>query len=200
MTYAPLSSVAGLLLAGGHSRRFGSEKAVAQLGDRPLLDLVAARFRECAAFAVSARPGSAAAQYARIRGWTVLHDNDTDPAGPLAGVDAGLHWAEANLYTHLAVAPCDTPLIPHDLFTMLYNALGDAPAAYAATASGAHPLCSIWAVSLREMLSANLLANAHPPVLRFLQTHGAIEVHFPNAPSFANANTPDSLLQMACSR
>jgi len=194
MTSAPrFPHAAGLLLAGGRSRRFGAEKAVASFRGHTLMEHVAARFWGCAAFAVSARAESAAAQCARGHGWPVLQDDPAHPQGPLAGVCAGLTWARANGMELLAVAPCDAPLLSHTLFTELERALGSAPAAYAVTPHGAHPLCAMWCTTLLAPLSAELDAGRHPAVRDFLAAHGAATVRFGDAASFVNFNTRESL-------
>lgn len=57
----PLSRAAGLVLAGGRSTRFGSDKALALLGDKTLLERAVDALRlPKEMIAVSARAGSAA--------------------------------------------------------------------------------------------------------------------------------------------
>src|SRR5665213_575112 len=106
-----MTALFGLVLAGGRSRRFGSEKAVATLGGRSLLDLAVARLaRDCAEVAVNAPAGSAAAAQARALGRRLISDAAGDPDGPLSGIKAGLGWAAGQGVGHLAVIPCDAPL------------------------------------------------------------------------------------------
>src|SRR5262245_45740072 len=143
-----LSHTGAVLIAGGKSTRFGGEKAVADFNGRPLMDTAIERFAGCAAIAVSAPPHAAAAAHARAQGLAVLHDDPSFPEGPLAGICAGLEWAQARDFAHLAVAPCDTPLTPRDLYETLAAHIGAAEAAYATSASGDHPLCALWRVSL----------------------------------------------------
>jgi len=196
---ASLERTGGLLLAGGQSRRFGSEKAVARFGDAVMMDAVAERFAGFPVFAVSAKPGSAAARRANFIHAPVLHDDPALPSGPLAGVCAGLAWAQKNNLEFLATAPCDAPLLPHDLFARLLGAIGDVPAAFAITASGAHPLCTVWRVSLRETLERALTNGVHPSVRSFLAATSARGLCFEDADAFANANTLDALAALECS-
>lgn len=189
MNLSPLAETAGLLLAGGRSRRFGAEKAVARFRGRALMDCVAERLSQCALIAVSARPESAAAQLAHEHGWPVLHDEPRFPQGPLAGVYAGLQWAKRNGLERLATAPCDAPLLPAGLFETLLSALGAASAAYAATDEGDHALCAVWRTRLLAPLGAELGSMSHPRVCDFLRRHGAVTTHFSDEAAFANANT-----------
>jgi molybdopterin-guanine dinucleotide biosynthesis protein A len=90
------NQIAGVVIAGGRSLRFGGEKSVAMFAGKPLLLWAAERLgRACSSVAVNARPGTEAAQLATAHGFHVLHDIPGDPDGPLAGVHAGLLWAQS---------------------------------------------------------------------------------------------------------
>jgi|CXWL01.1.fsa_nt_gi molybdopterin-guanine dinucleotide biosynthesis protein A len=190
---ACLARTGGLLLAGGQSRRFGAEKAVARFGDGLMVDAVAERFAPLTHIAVSARPNSAVADHARSMRVAIVPDDPALPAGPLAGVLAGLDWALGHHLDFLATAPCDAPLLPRDLFWRLLNAIGSSAAAFAITASGEHPLCTVWDVRLRGPLQRALEGGVHPSVRSFLHAQGAQAVSFDDARAFANANTTDAL-------
>ena len=186
-------AVAGLVLAGGRSVRFGGEKAVAVLSDRPLLMWAVERLKaSCALVGVNARPGSETEALAQSEELTVLYDAPEDANGPLAGVKAGLAWAAANGAVSLAISPCDAPLLPHDLFSRLIDAAGPG-AAMAVTSEGRQPLCSLWPISALPTVTEALAGGAHPPTWRILEDLGARQVHFASAADFANINTRDDL-------
>jgi len=185
--------IAGVVIAGGRSLRFGGEKAVAALQGRPLLLWATGRLQlACAAVAVNARPGTEAAALAAAAGFPVLHDLPGDPDGPLSGVRAGLLWAQGLGARALAVSPCDAPLLPPDLFQRLIDAAGEG-AALAETDEGRQPLCALWPVRALEQLSAALAGGAHPPTWRVLEALGAVKVRFDAAGDFANLNTREDL-------
>ena len=195
---AAARSVAGLLLSGGLSTRFGSEKAAALLAGKPLLIWAAERLQaSCGDVAVSARPGSAALALAGAAGLPVLHDAEGDPDGPLSGVKAGLSWAGAIGARALAVSPCDAPLLPADLFPRLIAAAGEGGAAMAATADGRQPLCAVWPAGALPMLAEALAGGAHPAVWRVLERLEAKTVQFDDAAAFANLNTQADLAAVA---
>lgn len=185
--------VVGVVLAGGRSVRFGGEKAVALLGGRPLLEWAAQRLRSvCAEVAVNARPGTEGEALARAQGLPVLHDADGDALGPLAGVKAGLLWAEARGARALAVSPCDVPLLPDDLYArLLESAAGGA--AMAETRDGRQPLCALWPVTALPTVRAALADGAHPPTWQLLERLDARRVFFEPAEQFANINTRGDL-------
>jgi molybdenum cofactor guanylyltransferase len=191
-----LSHLGGVILAGGQARRFGGEKAMAPFQGRPLIDAVIDRFADCAAIAVSTPPHTGAAAHAQRRAIDVIHDDPAFPRGPLSGVCAALVWAHARGFDLLATAPCDTPLLPHDLFQRLIDALGEADAAYAATADGDHPLCAVWRTGVLEPLQNTLRSGAHPSIRAFLQ-NSSNRVVFSGDDAFANVNTPADLARLA---
>jgi molybdopterin-guanine dinucleotide biosynthesis protein A len=193
----PPGSVVGVVIAGGRSVRFGGEKAVAVLAGQPLLMWAVRRLqRSCAAVAVNTRPDTEAEALAQKEGLVVLHDAPGDPAGPLAGVKAGLTWAQSLGAGAIAVSPCDVPLLPDDLFTRLIGAAAGG-AAIAETADGRQPLCAVWPVSALAKITTALAGGAHPPTWLMLESIGATPVHFQTPEAFANVNTRADLAAIA---
>ena len=190
-----LARAAGLVLAGGRSRRFGAEKATAVWEGAPLVGWAArALLQGCGRVAVNAPEGSGAAEFARAHGLDLLPDPPALPDGPLAGVLAGLAWLERGAGDVLVTAPCDAPRLPGDLAARLIAGLeGGAPAAYARSPARAHPLCAAWRPDAAPALARALAGGDHPPVRRVLEALGAAPVDFPHDAAFANVNTPDDL-------
>ena len=193
---SPFEQVGGLLLAGGRSSRFGSDKAFARLKSQLLIDLAARPLACLPVYAISARIDSAAADHAHKQGLAILADDPSLPTGPLAGVLAGLDWARELGLSHLATVPCDAPFLPSDLFTALLCGIGEANAAYARTPKSDHPLCALWRVSLRDPLRAALAQGRHPSVRSLLARVGAVGVGFEDERAFANANTREALASL----
>jgi molybdenum cofactor guanylyltransferase len=194
---SPADPVAGVIIAGGRSVRFGGEKAVAMLGDRPLLLRAAERLqRSCSCVAVNARPGTEAESLAERAGLAILHDDVGDATGPLAGVKVGLRWARALGARSLAVSPCDVPLLRDEVFKRLIGAAGSG-AAMAVTAEGRQPLCAVWPVSALEVVTGALAGGAHPATWQLLESLGAVRVKFEDAAAFANVNTREDLALLA---
>jgi molybdopterin-guanine dinucleotide biosynthesis protein A len=186
--------VAGLVLAGGLSRRFGREKAMAVWRGRPLLAWsLAALEGGCETVAVSAAAGSGAESLAGDTCRVVLHDDPAHPRGPLAGLSAGLAWAATAGFDALATLPCDTPLVGPGEIRAIIEALGGAQGAHALTPDGPQGLCAVWRTELAPTLSARLAAGDHPPVHRLLAEIGSRPVGFENAAMFRNINTETDL-------
>jgi molybdopterin-guanine dinucleotide biosynthesis protein A len=192
---APDPSLFGLVLAGGRSTRFGADKAAALLEGRPLLRWALTHLDgACARVAVSTRTGGTAEALAAAEGRTILYDGEGHASGPLSGVAAGLAWANDAGAAALAVEPVDAPRLPPDLHRTLAAAMGAAPAAYAETDAGPHPLCAVWRVEALLRLEAALADGRHPSVWRFLDSLGAVKVRFSETDAFLNANRPTDLV------
>ncbi len=186
-------SIVGLVLAGGRSVRFGGEKAVALLEGRPLLAWAAARLESvCLNVAINVRAGTEAEAVSRSLALPTLYDEPGDAQGPLAGVKAGLIWAEEQGARSLAVSPCDAPLLPDDLYVRLAEA-ADGGAAMAETRDGRQPLCALWPVTALPAVRQALAGGAHPPTWQVLEALGARKVAFDDPAAFANVNTRDDL-------
>ena len=177
--------------------RFGGEKAVAVLRGKPLLIWAADRLRSiCGSVGASVRPGSEAEALAKSAGLPTIFDAPADPTGPLAGVKAGLIWAEAHGAKLLAVSPCDAPLLPDDLYSRLLES-ADGGAAMAETSEGRQPLCALWPVTALPVVAEALAGGAHPPTWEVLVRLGARQVFFEDAAAFANINTREELEAVA---
>ena len=189
--------VAGMMLAGGRSSRFGAEKAVQILAGRPLLAwALAALDGVCDAVAVSAALDSEAGRLAIALGRVVLPDDPAHAKGPLTGLTAGLAWAAAGGFDLLATLPCDTPLVGAREIAILVAALGDAPATYALTADGPQTLCAVWRPGLYAPLAARLAAGDHPATRDLLAEIGARAVPFDDRVTFANVNRTEDLARV----
>lgn len=193
--------VAGLVLAGGKSRRMGGgDKFLLELGGRTLLDRVLARLEAQAGdIAVSAN-----CDPALLAGHScpVLPDPPPAGRGPLAGIMAGLDWAASRTAaTHIVTVASDTPFFPTDLVRQLTDAgKGSGEIVLAASAKRVHPVFGLWPVSSREVLRTWLDAGSSLKVTDFADRHGwcrcAFEVGADGDPFF-NINTPDDLAAAA---
>lgn len=190
--------VAGLILAGGRSTRFGAEKAMASLAGVPMVEYIAERlFSRCRLLAVSARDPSGAARWAAERGFAVVEDRPGNAEGPLAGVQAGLEWAAEAGAEILVTAPCDTPGLPKNLVTRLIDAAQGVGAVAANGEGHIEPLCGAWPISLRGFLDSALRHGGHPPVHELVAELGFNVVRISQPGCFANINRREDLATWA---
>jgi len=191
---------AGIILAGGQSRRFGRDKCAALFEGRPLITWAYEVLAGCTPVAVSARSNTKAFIFARAHSLDVVRDEACDPVGPLAGIRAGLRWAHSRGAMLLASVPCDMPLLPRNLIARLMLARGAAFASVAATPEGAQPLCAVWHVALPGRFDIAMREQCHPVVHDFLRAIDAVEVDFPEVAHFKNINFQSDLDKVAKDR
>lgn len=181
---SPLAFTAAIT-AGGQSRRFGSDKALAQWRGETLLWHAAQALASADQKILIAPAG----RY-DLAGWHTI--GDTRPAqGPLAGLEAALWAAE---YDWVAFAGVDVPTLTPAYWAALLNAMKhDALSVQATDPTGQpQPLGALYHRALLPHLSA-LLDNGERrlrlacPTERVVQV-GNLPEHF-----FRNINTPQDL-------
>lgn len=191
----------GVILAGGLSRRMGG-------GDKALLSLAGQSLMARVIFRLSPQVSDLAinanGDVARFSGFglPVIADANSDFAGPLAGVLAGLDWAARNGASHIVTAAADTPFFPRDLAAQLSAAVDQThPIALAASMDpkrgmSRHPTFGLWPVSLREDLRASL-AEGTRKVVEWTDRHGVAAVPFEaaNIDPFFNVNRPEDMMR-----
>lgn len=122
---------AGLVLAGGHSTRFGDrEKALAELDGRPLLGHAVDGLAPVAdGVVVNCRREQVAAFRPVLRSASVDVAVAPDPVpgrGPAAGLAAGLSAVSA---ARVAVVACDTPFVDAAFLDYLFDQVADSDGA-----------------------------------------------------------------------
>jgi len=191
-----LSKTAGLVLAGGLATRMGGgQKALLDLGTRPLLSFVLERL-EPQVDVVALNANRDLDRY-RAFGHPVLTDTMDDFPGPLAGVLTGMRWAEERGFTHIASVAGDTPFFPNDLVAGMEQA--DAAIILAATRDPERgvlrqPTFGLWPVNLADDLEAALIDGTRK-IVAWANRHGVAEVIYEPEPfdPFFNVNTPDDM-------
>ncbi|MCR5859558.1 molybdenum cofactor guanylyltransferase MobA [Mesorhizobium sp. J428] len=184
--------IAGVILAGGRSSRMGGRnKALVELGGQTLLARLMARLApQVHALAVNSNVGLDEVAGAN----PILPDRFAGFPGPLAGLHAGLCWADGVVgITHVATASVDTPFLPADFVSRLSEV--GAGVAVARSEGRLHPTCALWPLSLRNTLGAFLEAGTSRRVLDFAEAAGYVAIDFPAVPfdPFFNVNTPEEL-------
>ncbi len=195
--------VAGVLLAGGLSRRMGGgDKCLRPLGGRPILQRIVDRVRSQVGPLVLNANGDPE-RFAGF-GLPVVPDVIEGFAGPLAGVLTGLAWAESKApgCRWLASFATDAPFVPEDLVARLLNAVEEegADMACAASRGRPHPVFGLWPVRLKAELEAAMRDEDIRKVDVWTGRFRLATVEFPDIETgagaldpFFNTNRPEDL-------
>lgn len=198
-------ATAGVILAGGRSRRMGGgDKSLRPLAGVPMLGHVARRLApQVGILAISAN-----GDLTRFDAFAlpVLPDAATEGSigstggiGPLAGILAGLDWAAAQPGCRwLVTSAADTPFLPTDLVIRLHEArvAAGAEVALARSDGRSHPVVGLWPVALAVDLRAALAAGTRKAAA-WAQRHRLAATDWPGGPAdpFFNVNTPGDLAE-----
>lgn len=190
-----MSDVAGIILAGGLSRRMGGgDKALRMLGGKPMIVHVIDRLAPQVGPMVVNANGDPA-DFAPF-GLPVIADSIAGHAGPLAGVLAGMDWAGPKA-DHIVTAATDTPFFPADLVARFLDASAPDRIVMARSGDNRHPVFALWPLSLRHDLAGWLARSDTMKVLAWAGRHDLAFVDFDisDRDPFFNANTPEDLAQ-----
>ncbi len=194
-----MSEIAGVILAGGLSRRMGGgDKCLRLLGGKPILEHIIERARPQVSSLVLNANGDPA-RFAAF-GVSVVADSVEGFAGPLAGILAGLDWAatHAPAARYVASFAGDAPFLPRDLVARFVAAIekDNADLARAVSDGQQHPVFGLWRVDLRDALRKALVEEQIHKVDRWTARYKLVDVEFPTEPvdPFFNANQPEDLI------
>lgn len=188
-------SVLGAVIAGGMSTRYGSPKALAEVGGQRVIDRVIAAVRSVTADVVCIANDE---ELGRAIGLPFRPDVRAG-AGPLGGLHAALLWAAERGDVGILAAGCDTPFVPAELFAAVLQRRSDGVDAVLPESTGrrgVEPLNAYYAVTCLPAVIAALDRGDH----RMISFHADIRVrHVPldivraiGDPDilFMNLNTP----------
>ncbi|MFS0848380.1 molybdenum cofactor guanylyltransferase [Novosphingobium panipatense] len=166
--------ILGAVLAGGQSTRFGSDKALAEIGGRTLLSLAVDMLSGwCELVVVTGRETAPA---------RTVPDWPRAGMGPLGGLAAAMRLAADEGYEAVLSCSVDAALLPEDLPVLL----GKAPACLSA-----QPVVGLWPTAALPQLEALLSSPVVHSLKRFATMIGARQVE--TASPIANINTPADL-------
>lgn len=171
----------GAILAGGASRRFGSDKAEALLDGKRLLDHVAE--------ALAAQTDAVILCGREDDRFRCVADRPETRIGPLGGLAAALHFASEQGFDAVLTAGCDSPDLGHDVVVSLRGE--------GAAIAESQPVIGYWPVRLAPELDA-FIANGGRSLFGFAEAAGARRVTLAVPP--ANINAPEDLDRLSGKR
>lgn len=171
-------TILGVVLAGGRSIRFGSDKAMADLQGRPLLDhAIDILAPVCAEIVIAGHDRG-------IAGRATIADMPQSDLGPLGGLCGALAYADRHGHAAILSIGCDTPRLERSVIDALLAVTG---AVYLAEA----PIIGRWPVALAGPLLAHLQTSDDRSIRRWADAQGASAIHA--GASIPNLNRPGDL-------
>lgn len=166
--------ILGAILAGGRSSRFGSDKALAPIGGRPMLEHVALQLAgQCDGLVVVGRAWP---------GMVRVEDRPGPGLGPLGGLAGALAHARDHGFDAVLTSSCDLPALPSHLLDLL-----GAPDALLLR----QPTIGLWDSAHADRLAAYLSSGAPRSVRAWADTIKASPIAW--SEDLANINTPEDL-------
>jgi molybdopterin-guanine dinucleotide biosynthesis protein A len=178
-----MTRLLGAVLAGGQSRRFGSDKALAELDHRPLIAHAAA--------ALEPYVDTVAICGRIFPPYLPLQDRPAPGLGPLGGLAAALRHAADSDFDGVLSIGCDIPVLPAALVEALVA--GGAPIAVRTL-----PICGLWRASDADRLDQHLAATDDRSMRGWLAACGG--TWFGGDIPLANINTPGDLAALIARR
>ncbi|MDF0727001.1 molybdenum cofactor guanylyltransferase [Cytobacillus sp. S13-E01] len=109
--------VAGIILAGGESRRFGSPKAIADYKGRKFIEYALDSIQNITKEIIIVSHETLSSRIKQVTSIPVTEDlSQYKGNGPLAGIVTGMCYYQTEWYI---VLPCDTPLVTEELIKRL---------------------------------------------------------------------------------
>lgn len=190
--------VAGLLLAGGRSRRMGGgHKCLLNLGGKTLLVRAIERV-ENQVDELLLNVNATRSEFVETR-LPLVSDVIGGFYGPLVGVLTGMLWLTENRpqTRWLATFPIDAPFLPHDLVKRLVDKANEDGVQLACAASDGriHPPIGLWDTRLALDLRKAIELDGVRKIDLWTHRHSVVSVHWRVTPfdPFFNVNRPKDL-------
>lgn len=184
-------SITAAIIAGGKSRRFGSPKALAVLGNTTLID-----YAIHTAQAISEKIIISYGEENLFAGKIIPVIPDAIPGcGPLGGIYTVLLHAKT---PWVAALPCDLPLLNPQIYEVLFAARRKNCPVVALSERGVEPLVSIWPQNFAESLG-EFIRKGEFALHKVVRELKALEVDIPSqlpdyhAEYFFNVNREEDL-------
>ncbi len=145
-----ISDVTGVILAGGESSRFGSNKALAQLNGSMLIEKAASTLEHV--FSKRLLVTNAKGMY-EFLGWPEIEDVFAG-AGPLAGIHAALKQVQTE---KAFITACDMPFLDSGFIRYLCEIKGEWDIVLPWTESGPEPLFAVYSRGIVPLVEEKLV-------------------------------------------
>ena len=177
-------NILGAIIAGGKSKRMGSEKALVKLGPKTLIVRVIDRLiPQVEDIVINANGDTKRFEFLEF---DIIPDIETEIDTPLAGIHSALTYAVEEGYDAVVTVPSDSPFLPHDLVRKL---AGTKPA-FANSKGQDHFLTGFWPVALLPHLTKEIHTSNRVQDWVFKINATKVNWRADDYDPFMNINTP----------
>ena len=191
------NNILGVILAGGKSSRFGSNKADAHLGDKTLLEHTISKVEKN--FLEVLIVSNNESIKINKKNVFLVKDFIKGQLGPLIGILSAMKWIQQynKKYKWIATFPCDTPFIDDSIIGKLKNCSlsNDHLLFFLNSRKKRHNIFGLWSLKLIDILEEDIRSNNFRKVELWADKMGVqkIEVNTEGFDKFLNINTLDDL-------
>ena len=190
------NNILATILAGGKSRRFGTDKSLAKLGNKSLIDHTVSKIEKNFSEILIVSNKQIIDQ--KKNNINIIEDCLPGQLGPLVGVLSAMKWIKKNSknYSWVATFPCDTPFFDNKIFYHLQekSIKKDNKLYFFKTGEKRHNIFGLWSLELINILEEDIKKN-----FRKVETWAnkigleLIEIDAKQDDTFLNINTKDDL-------
>jgi len=186
-------NILATVLAGGKSRRFGSNKSEIMLKDKKLIDYTLEKLK------TKFKKIIIISNDLNFKNYTTVKDCIDGQLGPLAGVLTAMKWAKTNnnKYNWVATFPCDTPFFNISLIQKFkkVSKKKDSKLYFAKIKNKRHNIFGLWSLELIDELEKDLVVNGARKVEDWANKIGVKTINIENEKNdtFFNINTKEDL-------
>ena len=190
------NNILGVILAGGKSQRFGSDKASIKLGDKPLIEHTISKIKDN--FQEILIISNNEKNIIKKKNIFLSKDIIDGFLGPLVGVLSAMDWVEKNKkkYNWIATFPCDTPFFDKSLIEKIikYPKKSSRKLFFLKSGNKRHNIFGLWSMELKSILLKDI-QDGHRKVEDWANKIGSeiIDINSNNDYNFLNINTKDDL-------
>jgi len=187
------NNILGVILAGGKSSRFGSNKADAHLGDKTLLEHTISKVEKN--FLEVLIVSNNESIKINKKNVFLVKDFIKGQLGPLIGILSAMKWIQQynKKYKWIATFPCDTPFIDDSIIGKLKNCSlsNDHLLFFLNSRKKRHNIFGLWSLKLIDILEEDIRSNNFRKVELWADKMGVqkIEVNTEGFDKFLNINT-----------
>ena len=149
-------NILGIILAGGQSRRMGTNKSIKEISGKKLIDIVLNRAqKQVDKIAVNS---NTKINFNFAEKFEIIPDCVQGNLGPLVGILTGMKWAKMQKkeYRWLVTFPVDSPFFPDNLIRKFLDSHSNEDVIIAKSNERLHPVFSLWNTNLVDSLEEEL--------------------------------------------